>query len=170
MKTLLLCLLLVTLPRTADDLAQARKLFLASYSGKPAAETFYEAMKGASTTPVMQGYRAVSQIMMCQHRRNPLTKLSWFNDGRHQLEAALASEPASTELHYLRYTIQTNIPGLLNYSGNLTEDKMLLLHYTTHAAPQEIKSELYNMVSSYLLRTPHTSDAEKAAVRQAAAK
>lgn len=73
--------------------------------------------------PLMKGYLGVLTIARGTHRINPFARLGTFNDGVDILEAALAGDPNSVELHFLRLSIQVNVPGFVGYDEQRTEDR-----------------------------------------------
>ena len=71
---------------------------------------------------IFKAYQAVARTRMAEHVFWPLTKLSYFNDGKDTLEACI-SRCRSLETVYLRLVVQLNAPGLLGYNDNLEADR-----------------------------------------------
>ncbi|HTB52986.1 MAG TPA: hypothetical protein VK718_09460 [Ferruginibacter sp.] len=53
-------------------------------------------------------------------------KVNYFKAGRSELEASIKKNKTNAELRFLRLIIQENAPPIVNYKGNLKEDKVLL--------------------------------------------
>ena len=81
------------------------------------------AAEDTHSDPLMKGYLGVLTIARGTHRINPFARLGTFNDGVDILEAALASDPNSVELHFLRLSIQVNVPGFVGYDEQRAEDR-----------------------------------------------
>lgn len=81
------------------------------------------AAQDTEADPLMKGYLGVLTIARGTHRINPFARLGTFNDGVDILEAALASDPGSVELHFLRLSIQVNVPGFVGYDEQRVEDR-----------------------------------------------
>lgn len=96
--------------------------------------------------PLHMGYKAGATMMMARHSYNPFSKMSYFTEGRRMLEQAISRDKSNAELRFLRLAIQTNIPDFLNYSDNISTDRIFLEN-----AVQEISDlALKNMILEYL--------------------
>lgn len=100
--------------------------------------------------PLYLGYRGGAVMLMAKHAFNPFSKLSYFKKGKSLLERAIKAEDTNVELRFLRYTIQTSVPGFLNYSGDLKTDRQFLKKSLTDVKDLELKK----IISSYLLKHP----------------
>ena len=76
--------------------------------------------------PVLKGYMATLTMAKSVHLVNPFAKFAPFNEGKAMLEEAIATEPASVELRFLRLTIQANVPGFMDYDEALAEDRAFI--------------------------------------------
>jgi hypothetical protein len=52
----------------------------------------------------------------------PGDKLSFFKSGRKKLESSIQKDDSNAEFRFLRFVIQENAPGIVNYRENLQED------------------------------------------------
>ena len=78
---------------------------------------------------ILRGYKAMASIMMCKHIKNPFNKISYFSEGKTELDKAIASDPKNPELIFLRFATQCNTPKFLGYNNQITSDKIFLLEY-----------------------------------------
>lgn len=106
--------------------------------------------------PVLNGYKGANLMISAKYIFNPIKKLSRFNKGKVQMERAIESEPKNLELRYLRFTIQTNLPNFLGYSGNIIKDKEFLV--SRLAAVTDV--DLRNRIVAYLISSKRCSDSE----------
>ncbi len=96
--------------------------------------------------PLLLGYRAGATMLMAKHSLNPFSKLSYFKKGKTMLEKAIQAENNNVELRFLRYTIQTNVPSFLGYSGQLDKDRTFLKQSVSGVKDAELKK----IITSYL--------------------
>ena len=151
-----LTLLLWVLPvwATVGDVLEFRKLYYQSYKDKTAAEKLYKETRVYDThQPKMLGYKAVASMMMCNYVTNPYTRVKYFYAGKGDLEKAIKTSPADVELRYLRYAVQENVPGVLNYNGSMSEDRKILVTYLNDAANRENDPDLHARIMKYMLNS-----------------
>lgn len=144
-----------------------RELLHKSFYDQKLAEQYYLRTKhiNEKSLPVMRGYKAMAEFVMIRHTFNPFSKLSHFNQGRRELDAALLSEPGNVELVFLRFATQVNAPSFLGYNANIKDDKKILFDYATSQQPNE-DPDLKNKIVTFLLKSKHVSGVEKKALKQ----
>ncbi|RME13745.1 MAG: hypothetical protein D6799_07750, partial [Bacteroidetes bacterium] len=109
--------------------------------------------------PEIQGYRAMFSFMMANHAIDPFSKWHYFSKGRKILEEQINQHPDNTELRFLRFVIQCNIPSILGYSDKISQDKELLLNALKS---NQIKDEdLKQRIVLFLKSNHHLSEKEK---------
>lgn len=99
-----------------------------------------------TNNPLLLGYRAGATMLMAKHVINPFSKLSHFKKGKTMLEKAIRADNNNVELRFLRYSIQTNVPSFLGYSGQLGKDELFLRKSLPAVKDQTLKK----IISSYL--------------------
>jgi hypothetical protein len=150
------------------DIKFLRKLLNESPKNERAAELFFEQTKNFNETngPLMLGFKAMSEFMLCNHVSNVFSKLNHFNAGKKTLENAIKKEQKNTELIYFRFTIQTNVPSLLNYAGKIKDDKQFLINYLKDNFSSANKDvDLYKRIKSYLLQCDACNQIEKESIK-----
>jgi hypothetical protein len=166
MKFMLLLLVITNL--TGTDLNLYRRLLDKSLNDESAAKQLFNQLKrvDGKDEPVLLGFRAMSEFMLCKHLLNPISRISHFNKGKGLLEAAIKKDTLNPELLYFRLSTQSNIPSLLRYKMNIAADKARLINYLKAGSVQPVKDrELYQRIRSYLLINPFCSLEEKAMIR-----
>lgn len=163
----LMLLLFITMNLSAADLSAYRKLMDQSLEDEGASDRFYEQFKDVKEErePVLVGFRAMSEFLLCKHMLNPLSQLSHFKKGRKLLEGAIKREPANPELLFFRLSTQSNLPGFLGYKMNINNDKLLLLKYVKAGLPVGADQPLYSRIKAYLLINQYCSLEEKAMIK-----
>ena len=101
-----------------------------------------------TNNPLLFGYRGGATMLMAKHAFNPFSKLSYFKKGKLMLESAINADQTNVELRFLRYTIQTNVPGFLNYNS----DKNLDRTFISQSLPKLKDQELKKIISEFLLK------------------
>ncbi len=147
-----------------DDFVTLRETVKKSVADSKTAFTFYETMKALDTKnkPILIGYKAMSELLLCKHVISPISKLSHFKRGRVLLEQAISEDMGNAELRFYRYCTQLNVPGMLNYSGNLKEDKAFLLSFLAAQSKKPKKDvDLYVRIKSFLLTSKHATAQDK---------
>lgn len=166
MRFLLLWLLLVNV--SDADLSSYRKLMDQSLNDEDTADRFYEKMKTIKEDrePILVGFRAMSEFLLCKHTINPLKQLNHFNKGKKLLENAIKREPLDPELLYFRFTTQSNVPAILKYKTNISEDKLNLIRYLKSGPVKSGDDKiLHGRIKTYLLTNTYCSAAEKAMIK-----
>jgi hypothetical protein len=80
--------------------------------------------------------------------------------GKKLLESAIQKDLRNIELRFFRFSTQSNVPALLNYSSNINEDKMILMNYLKISSSTTDK-DLYQRIKSYMLKSTYCSASEK---------
>lgn len=67
-------------------------------------------------------YKGVCKTMLADYAYFPTSKLSYFNDGKAEVEKAITKQPNNPELRYLRLLVQLKAPFFLGYNSNIDGD------------------------------------------------
>jgi hypothetical protein len=150
--TLLFLLWPLTLTPGTLNLVELRQQLDQAANSKVKAQQFNERFKQVTEggQPILVGFKALSELILCKHVFSPISKLAHFRKGRNLLEKAIAASPNNPELSFLRFTTQSNVPSLLNYSGNIMQDKSVLINYLRSTTSKAADPDLYQRVKSYL--------------------
>lgn len=145
----------------ALDLISLRRQLDQAANSRAQAENFNNQFRNISekSSAILIGYKAISEMMLCKHLSNPISKLSHFRKGRRLLEIAIIAAPTNPELRFFRFTTQSNIPSLLNYSSDLDVDKALLINYL-RTSGTNTDPDLFNRIKNYLLSSKFCSAKE----------
>ncbi|SNR73285.1 hypothetical protein SAMN06265371_11087 [Lutibacter agarilyticus] len=124
MKILLFLFISVFSFKTSPVVEEVRNQF-PEISSEEQADNFIEQLtKDASAEA--KSYIAAMNFMKSRFVKNPFTKLKYFKIGKKELDAVILNNPKNIEMRYIRYLMQKQIPGFLNYSDNIEEDFKLL--------------------------------------------
>lgn len=147
---LLILLLLPTLVIAQDDLLrEARKSVVSIFQDEESSRQMSGRFSGVdvSVNPLLMGYKGAVVMAIGRHSANPLTKLRTFNEGRALLDTAIVLDPQSVELRFLRLSIQVNVPRILGYSGQVTEDRAFIVRNLASVHSDDFRQSVTNFIA-----------------------
>lgn len=159
----------ISLMNAGIDIKLLRNLLNESPKNEKAAKLLFEQTKNfdAENEPLLIGFKAMSEFMLCNHVSNVFSKLNHFNTGKKLLEEAIKKELKNPELIYFRFITQTNVPSFLGYSDNIREDKIFLIKYLKETVSDTNKDvDLYNRIKHYLLQCNACNKTEKEVIKR----
>ncbi|OFM83277.1 hypothetical protein [Weeksella sp. HMSC059D05] len=126
---LFLGFLLVTFIFFGSTLSEVRKKFEQASKSKEETISFYNALhsyKGKDAT--MLAYQGASEMLYSRYFGAKETRKKLLISGSSKIDAAIQSEPSNAEIRLIRFIIQENLPKVIAYNRNLTEDKKSILN------------------------------------------
>jgi hypothetical protein len=168
--TLILNILLALIIQSANigeyNIAQIRNAYYAALENSKSADDFSKLFKEIKNVndPLIKGYKGMSEMILSRHAFNPYSKLNYFYKGRDLLEEAINADPKNTELLFLRFSVQTNCPGFLNYSTNISQDKQALIDFLVSKNQKD--KDLSEKITSFLLHSKHVKEEEKTKLKK----
>lgn len=138
---------------------EVRLLFNKSATNEESCKKLMSALNQYNETnnSTLAAYKACATMMMANHVVNPLSKLSSFNEGKELLEKCVAADKENTEIRYLRFIIQTNVPAFLGYNISISNDKTFLLNAISGLKDLPLRQ----MIVSFLKSSEYLSPIEK---------
>lgn len=149
-----------------DRLDMARDVFFNKWGEECAAKGLYQSFKGlemSEMSPLLLAYRGVARASMAECAFFPLTKLSYFNEGKAELEDAIKRDPDNVEIRFIRFAMQTNIPSLLMYD-DIVEDKTFILNEIAKD-PSLGKLQYAGRIYNYMLEWDGLADTERTGLK-----
>lgn len=131
---------------------QVRQMYFGGWEGLCGATRLTELLSeiNSDKNPVLMAYRGAAISTTANCKKMPYAKWNTFNEGKALIEKAVAYAPNDIEVRFLRFTIQSNIPGFLNYN-HLVEDKRFIIN-TIKSDPLAVKSDSFISVILTFLR------------------
>lgn len=112
----------------SQDLSTVRENYINASKSKEKAEEFNDSMANyAGDNKTMLAYKGASIALKAKFASERKTKKDLFTKGIQILENALKADPNNAEIRLIRLSIQENTPKILNYKGNIQQDKQLIL-------------------------------------------
>ncbi len=78
---------------------------------------------GKSGNPLITAYYGGLEALKAKHAINPINKISHLIKSLNRLSDAVEQESGSLEIRFLRFSILTNLPGILGYGEERTSDR-----------------------------------------------
>ena len=148
-KLIILLIFSLNLAFSSNSLKEIRDLYYKVNLEEKELEYFenYLLNNYKTTNPELEGYKAVLWFLKARDYYNPYKKYESFTKGKKELEFILKKYPNNIELHFLRLTIQENLPSFLGYNNNISEDKKFIKEKV-----KEIKNDpdLVQRITTYL--------------------
>ncbi|MEJ2881215.1 hypothetical protein [Pedobacter sp. GR22-6] len=157
--SLLICFINLYVYSDEAKVQDLRKLFYAAENSRTAYQKLAASVAGIDTksAPILVCYKGVTEMMAAKYTLNPFSKMSSFRKGKSLLEKAVKQDPEHPEIRFLRFSVQTNLPGFLGYDEHIQEDKQALLKQLPNIEDKDLK----NKVIQYLSSSKYCSEEEK---------
>jgi hypothetical protein len=152
----------LTLHAQANVIEKVRFLYFEDWTGECGAEKlvdYFEA-RDIDDHALLTGYKGAALATTANCKSLPWQKLSIFNRGKGLIESAVQSEPQNLEIRFIRFTIQSNIPGILNYD-NMAEDKDFILNKLNLHMSLKLDDKMVMRMYNYLRNSDELSIEEK---------
>ncbi|MGD1844653.1 MAG: hypothetical protein ACFB10_04590 [Salibacteraceae bacterium] len=163
----MLCLVALWGSPAAQELSlpEVRNQFVAAATSESAATELYKRLEKSKSelSIILMGYYGVMEARMAEYSSNPWKRYSYFSDGKERLENSILQQPNNTELRFLRFVLQTQVPEFLGYNENINEDKKIMLGALGKST---LSSDLEATIVSYLLSSTHCTEADKAVIKR----
>lgn len=113
----------------AQNLPELRNLLRSAENSEKSAKMLIKKSEDAYTktkAPIYGAFLATGQFLMAKHVFSPFKKISYFNEGKKNLEEAISDDPKNVEIRLMRLITQEKAPKMLGYTKNITEDRRII--------------------------------------------
>lgn len=142
-------------------ISEVRELFYNGWTGECGASDLYNQLYELDLKdPVLIAYKGAAEMTLANCVGNPWKKYQYFKSGKSELEAAINQDPDNFEIRYLRFAVQINLPGILNYN-NIEEDKQFLIERLILQVQNTSLDEYMNFVLDQMIQSEELSLEEK---------
>lgn len=158
-KHLFLCIFFIGLISSNPKLNTIRVLYKQSSTSKIVALQLYEELKNVkkNSKATLVGYKGASIALKAKYTKGRKKKRKIFKQGILILENEITKNPKNIELRLIRLSIQENVPKVLKYKKNISEDKKFI-----QSNFKKVKSKkLRNYIKEFVLRSKSFSKEEK---------
>ncbi|WP_448517904.1 hypothetical protein [Rhodoflexus sp.] len=98
---------------------------------------------------------------------NPLEKLRLTKLSQELLAKAVAAAPNNPEIRFLRFSIQLGLPGYLNLSHHIAEDRIVICEQLPKAAQDGTLARIHiNKIAAFMLREGRIDPAQASLIKK----
>lgn len=150
------------------QLETVRDQYFAIGKAQEAALRLYKSFENVdvSKDPLMLAYRGASSAAAAGSVSGVRSKLQYFNRGKSDLEKAVGLKPLDAEIRFLRLATQVKAPGFLGYTGDIKNDKAIILKTLSSIAANHPNAYLYQRICLFLQSQVPLENNEKTTVSQ----
>lgn len=144
------------------NISEIRKLYPTAANSEIQATTFALKLSGITekSDNTLVAYKGAALTLESKYTKNLSAKMSSFKEGAKLVDLAISKEPNNIEVRLIRLSIQENVPLVVKYRNNKSEDKAFLLkHYN------EQSGALREYLKNFLLQSKSLTDAEKKSIQ-----
>jgi hypothetical protein len=95
-------------------------------------------------------------------------KITYAQAATRLFEQAVAADATSAEVRFLRFSVESNIPGFLGLSTHVEEDRQFLLDALFQHPTSGLDAEAFNTVRSFLIGRGHVNAEQAQSLEQIA--
>ena len=137
-----------------------RRHFEQAAADKAAGEKFYKLLADYKDHDgLVLAYKGASEAIRARDA-SMFNKLTYVQDASRTFEQAVSIDPRNPEIRFLRFTVESNLPGFLGLSKHVDEDKALLLNAALTHPGSGLDAEAFRTVRDYLVERGHVSEGE----------
>ena len=133
----------------AISLDKVRHHYPLAVKDKSICRSMILALESQLESNVHLAYLGAFQTIWANHTFNPVDKLSTFNKGKKNIDAAARLSPTDVEIIFIRHSVQKNCPWFLGYHENLEADKSFLSEAWNNISSPTLKSMVENLLLPY---------------------
>lgn len=134
----------------AYDIKKIREDYITAINSSEKADELYNQLSAIKNPdPLLLAYLGSVQALKAKHAWNPVSKLSYLNQGFKTINHAVAKAPNEIEVRFLRFSLEYYVPSFLGFSKNLAVDKVKIIELLQKQNPIKLdidKTILKNMI------------------------
>ncbi len=145
-----LFLLLLTTMINAQNFDEFRSLLRSGENSEKSAKILIEKSQNAyskTKKPIYGAFLATGQFLMAKHVFSPFKKMSYFNDGKKNMDGAIKNDPKNVEIRLMRLITQEKAPKMLGYTKNISEDRKIITNQYRNIDDADLKLYIKNYLN-----------------------
>lgn len=142
-------------------ITEIRKLFPNAATSETNAKEF--ALKLADVTEsddFLLAYKGASITVLAKYKKKISDRINTFKEGSKLIDKAISNDPNSIENRLVRLSVQENVPAIVKYKKNITEDKTFILKQF-----KEQSTVLKEYIKSFVLQSKSFSAEEQKSIK-----
>ncbi len=101
-------------------------------------------LTASQSNALVKAYHGVSYAFLAKHGSNPLSKLSNLKKGLNIMNLAVKQDAKDVEVRFLRYSVESNIPGFVSFENHTATDKKFINENLT------AKHEYFKVINAFM--------------------
>ena len=123
------------------NILQVRKDMLAAINSSKVTDSLYNVYQTIEKKPpVLTAYIGALQALKAKDSWNPYNKVRYLVQSGKTIQQAINLSPDNMEIRFIRFSIQTHLPGFLGLNSDLSVDKKVML--------DQLKQKHYSMADN----------------------
>ncbi|MFD2786626.1 hypothetical protein [Hymenobacter rubripertinctus] len=142
------------------SVSQLRRQYQQAAANKEAGEKFHKLMAAyTEQNAVVLAYKAASEAIRARDA-SMFNKLTYVQQASKQFDQAVKLDADNAEIRFLRLSVESNLPGFLNLSQHVEEDRQFLVRTLLNHPQSGLDAESFDLVRDFLVQRGHVSDHE----------
>lgn len=129
------------------DLEYVRANYDKAVTNKKLCRQLIEDLEKAEKSSLFLAYLGGLQTIWANHVFSPISKLNTFNQGKKNIEKAIASDKDNAEIRFIRLSVQKNAPSFLGYNSMIKTDKAFLRTHRTKITSQVVQNKIDKLLN-----------------------
>ncbi|MBT9393883.1 hypothetical protein KLP40_11980 [Hymenobacter sp. NST-14] len=137
---------------------QLRRHYQQAATSKEAGEKFHKLMAAyTQQDAVVLAYKAAAEAIRARDA-SMFNKLTYVQQASKQFDQAVKLDADNAEVRFLRLSVESNLPGFLNLSQHVEEDRQFLVRTLLNHPKSGLDAESFGLVRDFLVQRGHVSD------------
>jgi hypothetical protein len=115
---------------------------------------------------LVTAYRGAAQTIEAIYVFWPLKKLDYLKEGLAIIASAISQDTNNLEIRYIRFSIVSNVPGILGFGNLLEEDKPVIISGLQKRDYSLISQKTQIGMIEYMLSSDDLTSAEVSALKK----
>lgn len=129
------------------DLEYVRANYDKAVTDKKLCLQLIEDLEKAEKSSLFLAYLGGLQTIWANHVFSPISKLNSFNQGKKNIEKAIASDKDNAEIRFIRLSVQKNAPSFLGYNSMIKTDEAFLRTHRTKITSQVVQNKIDKLLN-----------------------
>ncbi|MBS1526928.1 MAG: hypothetical protein JST19_14835 [Bacteroidetes bacterium] len=144
MKVGIIATLIFASMQSIRALQEVRNAYFRSSISQADALTFEHLMDsvGENAAPVLVCYKGAAEMLRAKNAVNPISKFFFFKRGKILIEQGVMRDTTCVECHFVRFSIQHNLPGFLAYNQNISVDSVMVAKALQGMSDNDLKVKI----------------------------
>lgn len=132
-------------------LNDVRKQFFAMNPDSCSALKIFESIEANDyQSAILRAYAGATEAASAECVKGAFTKLEYFSRGKKNIEKAIEQQPENTEIRFVRFATQTNLPDFIEYN-NIREDKAFIIERLPGLIQTSLEKWLWLEIAKFMI-------------------